>query len=572
MTFLQRQTARMRRSPLLWTFIGVAATWAVLLLPPLALSPFYSIANPMSSLPRNQTLKAFDPHRPDFTCVYEADKVPPIDPQAQAWFEEALYVTRFELGRDRDYVRAMQLYEQAVQRKHWKAMINLASIYINGGGMRLNPDGSTDTSNSKSVEWDSERGVQLLEEAMKQGIPSAFDLMGTLHDRGRGVSQDTSRAYAFWQLAADMGSASAQGYLGNKLSGGYDDPPTQWSNKRVAIPMMACAVAQGHAESAYEFGTYLHAVEENQALALETLHAGVKFGSDKCAGYLSASGKDLGIFPTVDLERARRYGTLALALRRNPDLRFPNLDKVLPLPPTQLPPWSGVDDDLINAAKAVTPAPAQPAPHPGTQLKGRAHVPAGHTLLAPSHQHRGYLGQAAVAGYWQPQVNPHDVAPGNNGWHQTQAAQAINAMPPTYMDQGENFESFKVIHHSGPDAPRNTLWHSVTRQQIEGMVWNYFGHAVPIQPVPSHPRVRRGLMREVPALAQYRTCSGAERCPQSGMWAARPQPGHAQQHEWWQQAWVQGGAAMPEPKTLGLSADARDITWVLLEPDQKVQA
>jgi hypothetical protein len=36
------------------------------------------------------------------------------------------------------------------------------------------------------------------------------------------------------------------------------------------------------------------------------------------------------------------------ALEINPDLKLSRLDQVLPLPPAQLPPWSGVED-------AVTP-------------------------------------------------------------------------------------------------------------------------------------------------------------------------------------------------------------------------
>ena len=36
----------------------------------------------MSDLPRYEKLPLFDPHRKDFNCVYEAQQVPPLDPQA----------------------------------------------------------------------------------------------------------------------------------------------------------------------------------------------------------------------------------------------------------------------------------------------------------------------------------------------------------------------------------------------------------------------------------------------------------------------------------------------------------
>jgi hypothetical protein len=53
----------------------------------------------------------------------------------------------------------------------------------------------------------------------------------------------------------------------------------------------------------------------------------------------------------VDRVRAKRYGLLNDILRNNPDLRFPNLDKILPLPPAELPPWDGKRASLINVVK-----------------------------------------------------------------------------------------------------------------------------------------------------------------------------------------------------------------------------
>ncbi|MFG6449818.1 DUF6396 domain-containing protein [Roseateles sp. BYS180W] len=58
----------------------------------------------------------------------------------------------------------------------------------------------------------------------------------------------------------------------------------------------------------------------------------------------------------IDIARAERYHSLADALFTNPDLRFPNLDRVLPLPPAKLPPWDGKPESLINAAKALRPS------------------------------------------------------------------------------------------------------------------------------------------------------------------------------------------------------------------------
>ena len=150
--------------------------WALLL-------PFFLslAACPMDDLPRNQSLKAFDPHRADFVCKHEADAVPPIDPEAEQWFQQGLALTSMTLWPDqRDYKKAAQLWQQAADRKHWKAMLNLASAYVQGEG----------------VERDTEHAVQIVEQAMQLGIPAAYDLMGTYHMNGTGVKQDASRAYA----------------------------------------------------------------------------------------------------------------------------------------------------------------------------------------------------------------------------------------------------------------------------------------------------------------------------------------------------------------------------------------
>jgi hypothetical protein len=93
------------------------------------------------------------------------------------------------------------------------------------------------------------------------------------------------------------------------------------------------------------------------ARARKILHDGVKWGSEDAAGYLNSSfrGGDQLANRMKDPWRAERYRVFADALYNNSDLRFPNLDAVLPLPPAKLPKWDGDKDKLIEAAKAVRP-------------------------------------------------------------------------------------------------------------------------------------------------------------------------------------------------------------------------
>ena len=47
-----------------------------------------------------------------------------------------------------------------------------------------------------------------------------------------------------------------------------------------------------------------------------------------------------------DAEREKRYEEIDKALELNPDLRLKLLDKALPLPPAELPSWTGVQDAI----------------------------------------------------------------------------------------------------------------------------------------------------------------------------------------------------------------------------------
>ncbi|WP_232729603.1 tetratricopeptide repeat protein [Herbaspirillum huttiense] len=119
-----------------------------------------------------------------WTCRYEKPAEPQLDAQAEQWFREGLALTSFDLWPDdRQFNKAAALWTKAAGKEHWKAMLNLASLYVEG----------------KGVTRDTERAVQLVEEAMRKGVPKAFDLMGTYHINGTGVKQDATRAYAFWR-------------------------------------------------------------------------------------------------------------------------------------------------------------------------------------------------------------------------------------------------------------------------------------------------------------------------------------------------------------------------------------
>jgi len=311
-----------------------------------------------ADLPRFTELPAFDPHRKEFECKHEAEANPPIGTEAQELFEQALALDSWELWYEQiDHKGMASLYAQAMKLGHWKAQLNLAQMYLEGRGVEFNPD----------------EALRLTEDLIRQGVPAAWHRMGSLYMMGAGpLRQDATVAYAFWQRAAEMGSMESQAFIGNKLRGNHDEPPSFWGNWQIGRKMMECAFAQGSAESAYLLGLELNAGAESPAdyrRALEVMHEGVKRGYQKCAGHLSASfrGGDPIVGRAKDPSRADRYLEISERLRLDHHLKLPNLDRVLPLPPAPLPHWNSDPDTLIDAAKGVR--------GPAHQLRDEFHAP-----------------------------------------------------------------------------------------------------------------------------------------------------------------------------------------------------
>jgi hypothetical protein len=501
----------------------------------------------MNNLLRNMNLKAFDPHRADFNCKYEADVNPPIQPEAEMLFQQGMVGTSYELWPDkRDHAKASEAWKQAAAMGHWKAAMNLAGLYEQGLG----------------VEQDTEQAVLLVEGLMKLGVPAAFDKMGTYHQRGIGVKADASRAYAFWQLAADMGSSAAQAYLGAKLKGTYDNPSQGfWGNREVALEMLECSFAQGNGDGAYELAMTLANRDGRTpafyARALHIYQEGVKLGCKKCANALSVRFDRATPLTgnIIDTARSERYSELGDALELNPDLRFPNLDKVLPLPPAHLPFWDGKRETLVDAAKAVILT--QPArATPGANRTGRTHIPQGYVLtrsVAPpigenAHDNQGRpwgftaKHQAHFTGYWLPQI---DVIRGD--WQIDWNA----AQVPRHFKRGEPLPN---LTEQIPPGYGDVSWH-------------YKG--LPVQRVASvDPYVVQGIARYVSAPQVPRSCSGTVLCPQTGIWSARLPKEHAHHavfHNRWQQAYIEQSQPFPVPTALheagGMNVFPGDIRW-----------
>ncbi|NQE49396.1 SEL1-like repeat protein [Herbaspirillum rubrisubalbicans] len=496
---------------------------------------FSEFSYSMKNLPRNMPLKTFDPHRKEFVCKYQDDVLPRIDEEAERWFQEGLALTSPSLWpNQRDYVKAAQRWQQAADRNHWEAMLNLANAYAHGEG----------------VTRDTERAVLILEKAMQLGIPSAFDVMGTYHMHGIGVKQDVSRAYAFWQLAAEMGSPSAMAYLGRKMEALYDSPPAFWANRKIALRMLECGYHQDNGEAAFNLGADLVAENAADGRARIILQDGVKLGNHMSAIYLASAfrnGKPLsGI--GIDKARAERYSLLSDALQRNPDLRFPNLDKILPLPPANLPMWNGDRNILLDAAKPVLQkpdAPPPPEPNPAWRRTGRAHIPPGRQLpVQPQIQVLPQYESTAApeTGYWIARL----MRPISDRHHAWNAAQL-----PLRYQQGELF-----------DRSRSGL------QDEDGRIqFHYLGEPVDLPPpvtVKEDPRVTRRAARYVEFPQIERRYRSHSPCPRSGIW--RPylpdeHPLHESFNRWDRQTYVRKGMPFPDVIKQRPGIEPHELLW-----------
>jgi hypothetical protein len=488
-----------------------------------------------SDLPRNEELPLFNPHRADFICQVEASKVPPIDAEADVWFLEARALeTDHEMTEEeRDWKKIVQLTRQAAERRHWKAMLNLASLYLDG----------------RDPKHGIEDAVLLVEQGMRLGIPAAYDRMGTYYMNGA-VQGSVSKAFAFWQKAAEMGNPQAMTFLGEKLMATWDSPREGfWANIPIGTKMLECALGQGDGQAAlalqYQYKD--SGTPEGKTRAMRVLHEGVKLGCAKCAHYLQLEfiqpdPKDM-IVPHMDKNRGERYEMLGDALDFNASRRFPNLDKVLPLPPARLPPWDGRRQTLLKAAMAVTPPKAVPKTSPASQRKGREALDAAYDLR-PTDDKTSAM-NAPFAAYWRPTA-PQEALP---------VREYLSTIVPALYQAGEAFI-----------APRYPA--GANRGTIPDLVWErlitvHHNHGA------VEPRATAILMREVPEPEPHRSCTADQACPITGTWQPWLPPEHPMRHavnQPWRQAWVTAGQGFPHPQNdLLLPLDASELTWHLLD-------
>ncbi|WP_457931607.1 tetratricopeptide repeat protein [Pseudomonas aeruginosa] len=259
-----------------------------------------------------------------FICVNEKDHLPPLDPQADAWYREAVALAKPDTLRP--WGRIVDLYSKAVERNHWKAMHNLANLYRTGW-----PGG---------VEKDTQKALDLYQRMIDLNIPQGFYNMGAMIGNRAGVKNPATDGLTFLDKAASLGNPPALTELGKLYI-------YVAKKKDLGLAYTHCAASQGYSPANYELGAYYKIVEHNFPKAAGYYLLAASQGNDDAALFMSGvfdkTSPDVDrMWYSPDEKLHKEYYSIYKKLEADPDLRFPNLMKEHPLPPH---PTQGYDAD-----------------------------------------------------------------------------------------------------------------------------------------------------------------------------------------------------------------------------------
>ena len=281
------------------------------------------------------------------TCGRWKDHMPRHrDPEAYRIYIKARNFWRskveFEFTRQ-ELLSILADVKLAADKGDWGARALLAHFYLEGLG-------PLDT--NKVLDSEPEKGVQIIRQAVAAGQAWGYYDLGVAHEHGYGgASMDGAIAWAYYRRAAELGSPDAQ----MALAEAYENA----KRHEEALYLRMCAYKQEHGPVAILLGRIAE-VRGQFADALKYYQDGARFGNKESAAALMlffrtenwnqftaeemSKLRELELKP--DAKRKARYKVIKNALELNPDLRLKRLDKVLPLPPAELPSWNGVQDAI----------------------------------------------------------------------------------------------------------------------------------------------------------------------------------------------------------------------------------
>ena len=254
-----------------------------------------------------------------FTCSKEQN--PAFDDASDALFQRARALEKANNpANDAEMVR---LYQQAANRGHYKAMLNLSILYANGIGVAV----------------DQGKAVDLVESAMKMQSAHAYYSMGVMLQQGIGVKKDKTIALSYFRKAADMGNKYGQAATGENIIRAFQQQPEPIRSRGKAIGRQAleCALSQDLADAGHALGVDYLIVEKDIPTALEYFQKAASLGHKQSLYtlYFVFDRGEHGI--PKDPKHASCYYELLEQRRADPNKRFPDIDQICPLPLLLLP-------------------------------------------------------------------------------------------------------------------------------------------------------------------------------------------------------------------------------------------
>jgi TPR repeat protein len=257
----------------------------------------------------------------EFKCVHEDDSLVKMDDETEEWYQQgnAAFKAGVKLGSEELLRQSYERLMLAANRGHIKAMNNIVLAYMNGDGVKR--------SDAKAVEWAAKM--------IKANSGRGYYHMGTFLQQGIGVKQDRVAALAYFRKAADLGNSQGQLLAGDKLLAAVAQTPDRERGNQIGEAMLACSLAQGLAEAGYKLGFHYSSFDTGRMF--ESFQAAAKLGHQQSLFTMRLIFQEGKYDIAKDDARAACYQRLLDEADEDKTKKFPDLDKICPLPPKPMP-------------------------------------------------------------------------------------------------------------------------------------------------------------------------------------------------------------------------------------------
>lgn len=267
-----------------------------------------------------------------YICALEKDHNPPLDPEADKYFKEAVALEKTNGWED--WPKIVHLYEKAIEKNHWKAMYNLAGHYKTGEYGR-----NDEVDHPTAVKKDTDKMVALHYQMVKLEVPLGYYTFAMDINNGYVRDADKKSAALYFGKAVELGYPLALVSRGNYYAFSL---PRGEQRYDIAEQYFKCAGKQDNTKALIEVADFYKIAKENMPLSVYYYQKAASLGdltAMMVMKYVFDNKSDLvdrfGYEPDQNL--VELYTDLYYQLDKNADLKFPDLMKDHPLPrhPTQ---------------------------------------------------------------------------------------------------------------------------------------------------------------------------------------------------------------------------------------------